>query len=90
MFVKVSATNFTLAFMPNQPARCYDHMWKRQNSDVVKINADVAFQHETFSGATGDIARDGRMIFIAATTWFFPQVCSVSSAEMKTIRNEYI
>ena len=73
--------------MPNQPARCYDHMWKRQNTDVLKINVDAAFQHETHSGATGAITRDGRGIFIAAATCFFPQVCSVSSTEMKMIRN---
>ena len=33
---------------------------------------DVSFYSETLDGATGTIARDDRMNFIAATTWFLP------------------
>lgn len=85
--IKVLATNYTRSYMTGQPTRSHDHMWKRSTRDVVKINVDAAFRVETLSGATGAIAHDGRGNFIAAATWFIPQVTSVDSAEMTAIWN---
>ena len=85
--IRVLATNFIRAYTTKQPVRSYERMWKRPTMDVVKINVDAAFKPETLSGATGTIARDGRGEFIAAATWYIPQVGSVDSAEMTAIRN---
>lgn len=87
ILVRVLATNYIRAFTPKQPSRKENQMWKRPCNDAIKINVDAAFQYETLSGATGAVARDGRGNFIAAATWFIPQISCVDSAEITVIGN---
>jgi hypothetical protein len=39
--------------------RSYDHMWKRPNRDIGKVNVNAAFKLENLSCATGAVACDG-------------------------------
>nr|XP_020176446.1 uncharacterized protein LOC109762044 [Aegilops tauschii subsp. strangulata] len=85
--IRVLATNFTRAYSSKYSERKQDQMWKRPANDVVKVNVDAAFQADSLSGATGAVARDHRGNFIAAATWYLPQVLSVDAAETVAIRN---
>ena len=85
--IKVLATNFLRSTIPKGPIRKNDHMWRKPGYGIVKINVDASFQYETLSGACGAVARDYRGDFIAAASWFVPNISGVDSAELTAIRN---
>ena len=85
--IKVLATNFLRSTIPKGPIRKNDHMWRKPGYGIVKINVDASFQYETLSGACGAVAWDDRGDFIAAASWFVPNISGVDSAELTAIRN---
>ena len=87
VLVRVLATNFVRAATLNHPIRKEIHTSKKPMEGTVRINIDASFHAETLSGSSGEVARDYKGNFIAATIWVLPHISTAESAEINAIRN---